>query len=497
MIIHGIKLFRIILSATVLYLLCHTTDISAQTGHTLYFMKGVPQSNTLNPALQPACNIYIGIPGLSSLQQNFQNDPLVGHDVFFYDPVLDSAITFLHPAADPDHFLSLLNDMNFIQADVSASIISFGFKAKNLYFSFGLSTKSIARIDYPNDLARIPLYGTLDSLNNPININLSGTSVQTTIYNEYSAGVSRKFGQALTVGVRGKLLFGLANINTGQMDVTINTAFDEWLINSRADINASLPYVNIPTDADGNILFDSITFENPTANQMFRTSLNNSNFGLAIDAGAEYRPYSWLTVSASVIDLGYIHWRNDVHNLSLDTSFLFNGIDLSSRIRGDDTTDIGQALLDSLEGAFTYTSSANPYSSYIPTKIYIGGTFNLNEKYSFGLLSISEICNHHWRQSLSVSANLMPIRGFSTSLSYSIFHNRYHTLGLGLSFKLGPVHTYFILDYVPTTFDRYHRASQNLLIPAYNSSFSLRFGLNVLIGGDSGRKLLKDIPLIE
>jgi len=39
----------------------------AQTQNSLYFMNGIPQSNRINPARNPDCGFYIGIPILSPL----------------------------------------------------------------------------------------------------------------------------------------------------------------------------------------------------------------------------------------------------------------------------------------------------------------------------------------------------------------------------------------------------------------------------------------------
>jgi hypothetical protein len=491
------KFVLLMISTSILISVLPGTSVMAQSGHSLYFMKGVPQSNMLNPAYQPGCNFYLGLPGFSPLQIGLQNDPLVVHDVFYYDASLDSTITFLHPNADADKFLSVLKKVNFIEADVNTSLISFGFRVKSLYFSFGVNTKAFARVDYPKDLMRIPLYGTLDPLNNPVNIDLSGTSIQATAYNELSMGVSKKFGDMLNIGVRGKVLFGLANMYTRQTDITVNTALDMWEVNSLVDMNASIPFVNIPTDSTGKFNFDSITTNDPSRSEIMSKGLFHPNFGLALDAGVEYKPFSWLTVSASVVDLGFIRWRNDIHNLSQDATYLFNGVDLSSMIRGDTTTDAGQDLLDTLQATFTYTTLANPYSTYLPTKVYLGGTFNLSEKYSFGLLSISEIYNHHWRQSFSVSANLMPFKGFSTTLAYSLLHNRYHDLGLGFSFKTGPTNMYMVFDYIPTSFDKYHMSNMAIPVPFYSSSFSIKLGFNLLFGCNAKKKLQKDVPLIE
>ena len=65
-------------------------QIRAQTQNSLYFMDGIPQMNRVNPARQPECGFYIGIPGLSPLSTQVFSDPLVYDDVIYPHPDEDS-----------------------------------------------------------------------------------------------------------------------------------------------------------------------------------------------------------------------------------------------------------------------------------------------------------------------------------------------------------------------------------------------------------------------
>jgi hypothetical protein len=162
-------------------------------------------------------------------------------------------------------------------------------------------------------------------------------------------------------------------------------------------------------------------------------------------------------------------------------------------------------LSDSIFNAFKkFNVQPGGYSTYLPTKIYIGGTFNLwSDRISFGVLSMTELYLNTVRQSFSVSANIQPIRMFSTSLSYSLLDNTYHDFGFGLSLKLGPINTYYIFDYIPTTYDNLKNlkiANQTLPsipAPVYTRAFSMKIGMNIVFGGNRKKKLLQDVPLIE
>ena len=77
--------------------------LAGQESNTIYFMNGVPQSYMVNPATQPRCNAFLGLPSSSPLQFHIENSGFSFGDVVF--PMGDSLITFLHRNADKDKFL--------------------------------------------------------------------------------------------------------------------------------------------------------------------------------------------------------------------------------------------------------------------------------------------------------------------------------------------------------------------------------------------------------
>jgi hypothetical protein len=493
------KSFNLFLSGPLLVFLMLCSNANSQQSDIMYFIKGVPQTNTLNPAFQPSYGFYLGTPGLFSL--DIENNPLRFHDMVFYNPTIDSVITFLHPAADKKKFLALLGNNNFINTDVSTSLFSLGFRINTMYFSFGITEKEYVRLSYPKDLFTLPMYGLLDNSLNPTNLNLSGIGINAAAYTEVSMGVSKSIGDMITVGVRGKVLLGQANLFMKTTDIGLNTSLSQWQFQSKLDLNASVPFLQIPKDAGGKYNLDSVGIKSNISKTDIRNALLKPNMGLAIDLGVVIKPMDWLTISASVIDLGYIKWSHYSYNLKQDTSFTFTGINMTGIIKGD-TANIGKMLSDSIFNAFKKLNvQSGAYNTYLPTKIYIGATFNLwSDRISFGLLSITELYLNKVRQSFSVSANLQPIRMFSTSFSYSLLDNIYHDFGFGLSLKLGPLNTYYIFDYIPTSYDKLKKGNGvpfDIPVPVYTKAFSMKIGMNLVFGGNRKKKLLQDVPLIE
>jgi len=506
------KYCRFFLSGPFIALLLLCNSGFAQQSNVMYFMKGVPQINSINPAAQASYGFYLGTPGMAPFTFDFQNNPLRFHDLIFYNKAIDSVITFLHPTADKRKFLSLLGSNNFIGTDISTGLFSMGFRINTMFFSIGITEKEYLRLNYPKDIFTFPMYGLLDNSLNPSNLDLSGIGVNAALYTEIALGVSKEINDLITVGVRGKVLLGQANLYMKTTDIGINTTDSLWRFHSKLDLNTSIPFLEIPKGTDGKYDISKAGLQkNITTSDILDAFLRKPNMGLAVDLGVIVKPFNWLTVSASVVDLGSIKWSHYAYGLKQDTTTTFRGVDMTGIIKGD-TTNIGKMLTDSVFSAFKkFTVKPGSYTTYLPTKIYVGATFNLwSDRISFGVLSMTEIYLKTVKQSFSISANIQPIRMISTTFSYSLLDNTYHDFGFGLALKLGPFNSYYIFDYIPTTYDKLVTGENfpkgipliggkpiNINAPVYMRAFSMKIGFNLVFGGNRKKKALQDVPLIE
>ena len=456
-------------------------------------MQGVPQSYLLNPATQPRCGFYLGLPGVSPVQVNAENSSFSLHDVMWYNG--DSTITFLHPDADKDNFLDNFGKANYVSAEVSTSIASWGFRSGNLYYSFDITQKVFARFSYPGDIIRLALNGNSEE----DEFDLSSLGVNAMSYTEFSMGVSHKLNDMITFGYRGKILLGQANIATKKSDITLTTTFDNWTVDSKYDLNISMPGLIIQKDAEGR--FDDYDFDDNLTTSDYISAFTG-NFGLGLDLGIHVKPIEQLTLSASILDLGFIRWKNYTYNLTQDTRFVF---DPEVIVHQSDSgavwefygnEDFGEGLLDSLESAFVDNNSETEtaYTTYLPVKVYLGVKYQIIDEISVGLLSRSEIYKGRVRQQLSLSANFYPIKMFSASFNYTIMNRTFNNFGLGIALKAGPFNWYIISDNIPLVYAR--ELSSNIILPHKARTVNFRMGFNLVFGCKKGKRLYKDLPLI-
>ena len=441
--------------------------VSSQNSNTLYYMDNLPQSGYLNPAKQTGCGFYFGLPALSSIYLNVDNNSLNFNDIIYRGTgeYSDSLITFLHPSQDVDDFLDKLKNKNIIATEFQANLLSFGLRVKSMYFSFGVYEKANFQASFPGDMAALLLKGNRDFLGKTAD--LSGFGASATWYREYSLGTSVKLLDNLTVGARGKLLFGKLNLSTNDVDMGIFTSQTGDLIrfHSSMTINTSIAESEIKRDSVGN--FDGLEFkEDMDPVNLF---LNTGNAGFALDLGAIMDITDKLTVTGSIIDFGFIKWKEGVFNLTQDGEFEFSGIDVST---GGTEEDATEKLLDEIDSTLTnITDRSETYTTGLGTKIYIGGTYKLNDNISFGILSRSGIYRKSFRQAITLSANAYVLNSISASLSYSMMNGSFANIGFGLGLRGGPFQFYLVSDNV-----------SGMLLPHKTQSLNLRFGMNFMFG---------------
>jgi hypothetical protein len=242
-------------------------------------------------------------------------------------------------------------------------------------------------------------------------------------------------------------------------------------------------------DSSGNIILDSLTKIKTKKNPLANYSPLNS-LGLGFDLGATYSGIDQVVLSASLIDIGFIRWRNYSYNFKMNGNYKFTGggnIDLLKGGTGS-FDSIGPRIMDSIKTAFKFKQQNSSYTTNLPTKLFLAGEYFPEKYFSVGLLSITQYYNSQFYEQITVSGNFRPLKMLMLSGSYSILNNGFSNLGLGLSSRFGPLNIYFVSDNIPFKF-----GSMNLPVPYEMMGFNFRFGMNLVFGID---KKYEDKPYL-
>jgi hypothetical protein len=472
-------------------------DSSAQNSQVLYYMN-LPQRHLLNPALTPTNSVYIGLPVLSGVNLNVNNNFFSFSDVFIKGVAADSIVTFLHPDYDPAKFLAKIKDINSLEPELQVQLFSLGFRAgKDLYIYLDVNERVDANIALPGDIFRLALKGNEQFVGSTIDLSsLRGDIIG---YSEIGLGFSKNFTSKLRLGIKPKILLGIAtaSINNNSLGITVNDDYTHTL-NADMMVNFSAPVTVYTT---GQNSFDSIKFDDSrfkNGKDIVNYILNSKNIGFGIDIGAEYSFSDRLRVSAAVTDLGYIKWKRDISNLKAKSQYTFSGVNLLDVYNGTMTFDsLGKEMLDSLKQSFYLTNKATPFTTTLPFGVTLGGSYNLTKSVSLGLLSYTKFIGKQYKEALTLSANVNFGNAFSTTLAYTAMNSRYDNLGFGMAFRPGWFQIYFLADRIPVTWNKIKTDNSNFPLPESLNTVQFRIGMNIDFGNRIKKKNDKPMVIIQ
>lgn len=450
----------------IIFILClGTLSVAAQqTLHSSYFLKRMPMRHKLNPALINDYG-YFSIPMLGNVNIGVQSNLSLKN--FIYPTNDGNLMTFMHQDVSADDFLDKIKNYNSVEMNVDLSVLSFGFFGFKGYNTFDISLRSHTGMYVPEDLFRFMKLGMDDE--NGSSYHLRNFTMKTDNYVELALGHAHQINDKLTIGAKLKFLAGIANAQAkiNRMDITLSE--DKWEIMANGQMDASVLGASLKTKANGEIDDFDFDIDKPAL----------SGWGLGTDLGATYKLMDNLTLSAAVVDLGFIRWTKNLRGATRnDESFLFDGfdeIDINDDSSIDDQwDDIADQLEDMVR--FYETDAPSARSTSLRTTLNIGAEYSiLNDKISFGLLSSTRFSKPKTWTEIVGSANFRPASWFNVAFTGTLSNygpNWGWVLNLcprGFNFFIGTDHmvTRVTPQYIPTK----------------NATVNLNFGLNIPMGG--------------
>jgi len=455
---------------TVVLILAAVTILPAQESTTLQFMKGMPQSDLLNPALHnDSSAVVIGLPGFSGAYFDFNSDFAVNDLIHKGTGMLADSLVL-----DLDNFYKKLGPTNSVQQHFSMPLFYLGIRSKKSFFSLGITEKEVAQLTFDKSLIGFLKDGNAAYMGQ--NVDLGNLIFNSFDYSEIALGYSNELiKNKLTVGVKVKALYGKFALQTQRMNLKVETAADgsSLILNSDMSVNMSMP-VTEEYNTDGYLT--NLNGDNIQPSDLI---LQNGNFGTAFDLGAVYNLTPKIVLSGSIVDLGKISFKKDIVSINHVSNYEWTGIDFSNSLDKSganyvDPSTLVDDELKKMENSFRPKKSevtSNAFEVKIPTKINFGGTYQLNQKLNVGVLDRIYKLGTISQNTLTFSANAMLGNFFSLTGSYSMIGNSTNNLGLGFALRLG--------------FMQFYALSDNLLAlsdPAKAQYVSAQFGMNFLFG---------------
>lgn len=421
---------------TLITFLTLAVSISAFAQHnlTLYNMHTLPQRIQTNPAQIVDSRLFIGIPGLSSTHILYGNNGFKIRNVVSVD---DSNRLVLKPL----ELYNSLNKDNIISSSGTIELFYMGFKLRKNYFTVGISEKFKSQVTFPKDFLGLFIIGNAgQNIGQDLNFNFGYDLV---LYNDISLSYSREmFKKKLRIGAKLSYLNGIMNMNTEKSELVFNTHPDDfhYTIKNNIKFNTSNIF---------DTLNNNFEFNDKNTNYNF---LKYKNRGMGLSFGAVYTIIPKLTINASVVDLGYIDWKDNVANYSTlypNKSIEFYGLDIKSIF--DDSTDFNKSveeLIDTLTEKFEMTKSYKGYRAKLPSTFYLGGNLWITKRHNLGVLFYGNYYQKKLNPAITLSYNGKLTRVFGLSASYSMINKNFSNGGVGFTLNGGPFQFYMVSDNV-------------------------------------------------
>jgi hypothetical protein len=405
---------------------------SAQQYATLFWMQGIPQSNYANPALIPQPGYFFGMPALSSIYLNASNRGFAIDD-FVRRNEFDETYW------DNEGLFESLVKKNLFHAEASMEWFSFGLRRRANFLSFGLADKISLIMAYPGDLARLVLNGSKEFMPAQGAGDFAGFSMNHLHYREFSMSFAREFSSVFAIGLRGRVLFGLRNqwVKNARFELYPDPSGDGLLLHPEVMLNHS--------SSKSLGLLDAGPFRFPASYGVndFRASLDNA--GAAVDLGMVIRPATNFSLAFSVLDLGFLGWKEGVENYLIRGSSEYDGIDaedfFSSRFIGN-----MESFIDGVPDYFQVAMTKKGYRTLLAPKFLTSAGLELSDRHQLALLSQGMLYEGRMYPSFTLSYNVRPSRATGLSLAWSAANRNYYNIGLGMHANLGPFQIYAVGD---------------------------------------------------
>lgn len=446
---------------------------AAQTINSAYFTEDYKFRHMLNPAFDNEQN-YVSIPALGNISVNTHGN--FGYrDVIMSNPMYPSLsdkkmTTFLNPYISAEDALSgFSTGNNRITGDVSLTILSAGFKAFGGYNTIEINSRTTTGVSLPYELFEF----AKNTGNRSYDIGDINAHAQS--FAEIAFGHSRQINDKLRLGAKLKVLVGLGRADVKMRNMKADlTAEDKWTITGEATADVSMKGFSYVSEEKEYNIEGSGTYER--VNDVDLDGVGVGGFGMAVDLGGVYEINEDWTVSASVLDLGFISWTNDMLAENRSKSFVFNGFhDVSvTSDRGEEIDTKVDRYGDQLADFANLTDMGDKggRSTGIGATINVGAEYTLPvyRKVSFGALCTSRINGaYSWTEG-RLSANYAPLNWLDGGVSFAV--NSF-TTSMGWVLNLHPKGYNFFIG-----MDHILGKTSKEMIPL-SSNASLTVGMNI------------------
>lgn len=435
----------------IMVFLCSIPMIIFSQELTLFSMQNMPHTQFVNPATQPHYDCIIGMPLLSTVSVVYNND------MFSINEILTADESGTGSSVDGDKLVNNFSDFGYAQASVIYTPLFFGLRRNKNYFTFSINELVNTYNIVPQSALEL-LWNGNGGLEEVVPID--GTRANMYHIREFAFGLSTKVTDRITIGAHFKYLSGKGNVYTTNTTgyVSTNPSNYDLLVDAHTTVETALP-IRVIYDENG--IFESVELQNDEGwitDYFFQLG----NRGLGFDFGVNYEVTDNITISASLLNMGFVSWRNNTNTFTVDDVVTFDGF--QSLELSDETLE-----LDSIVDQLLPDVTIEDYTSYLDPQAYFGLSYVFAPHLQASGAAYFRLIKDQMQPAYSLSVQTVNYNRYSAALSYNVLNGDYFSVGAGVGVQLGYVHLHMMTDNLLGYF--------NL---ANQRSMSFRFGLSFI-----------------
>lgn len=387
-----------------------SASVLAQHTRSAYFTDGYLYRYQMNPAIENERN-FIAMPALGNLNVGM-NGTLALDDIIYN--VNGQTTTFLNPAVDTREFLDAIGDNCKLGTDIKVGILAAGFKGFKGYNTIALNLRGNVQTHLPSSLLALMKEGVENKV-----YDISDFRAHADAYVELALGHSHKINEQWRVGGAVKFLVGAGNIDADFEQAHLALGEDSWDVAVEGQLQSSikgLAYEREVNDRTGHEYVSGFDIDGAGIN----------GFGVALDLGAQFKLNQDWNFSASVLDLGFINWSN---NMLAST----NGVQTFSTDKysfnvDDEALNSFDNEWDKMRDDLSMLYELNDMGDQGSRSKMLAATINLAAEYSlpvyrnltFGLLNTTRLQGDYTWTEFRLSANVNPIKAISAGANIAM-----------------------------------------------------------------------------
>lgn len=400
----------------------------AQLLRTSYFMDGSHYRLQLNPALAPSRG-FIHLPVVSNIGASYWSNTLGSNDLA---DIIDNKASATYFASDK--FFNNLEDNNQAMLNVGTDLMAVGWWHGESFWSLNVGLKVNGDISAPRSM-----FSFLRDMKgmNPVDYSnyvsdVTGEEINLNAYTEFGVGWARQYGN-FSAGLRIKALMGLGNVNFKVNRVLVKTNFQgvdpytDWgdvdyeamadvtgtaSVEVDAELETSFEGLKFPVNEDGYI--DDVRFESGR--------MGAAGVGAGFDAGLAWRVAGGFTLSAAVVDLGFIKWSKKASQIARSSSTAMT-FDTDSPEGVADFADIvssGKVINPNLLRLHPEGKAEKARTTNLDPTMVVGAEYAfMNDRLRLGALYSNHFAQIKNKSEVTLSVNYSPSSLVDLTASYS------------------------------------------------------------------------------